>query len=272
MDRYTAGVDLTLTLTLSALAGRALDATALRWRLLDAQEIEMQSFQAVSGYTAGDDTFQITVLAADNTLQANIKRDGRIVEIEVTLADGDKQRLRYIYAIAESFYLSFMVNSYQTYTEALLNALDLSELDYWAIASEERRIEALADAYHRIGKLSFAIYTDTPQNRYYTDYGYGGGAYRIDRLNEWTAADVLVLPAPFLTALKRAQIVEADYRLGGLAGTAERRRQAGLMSETIGESSNMFRPGKPLALPVSRAALEQLSGYVKIHNLVFSRV
>jgi hypothetical protein len=68
-------------------------------------------------------------------------------------------------------------------------------------------------------------------------------------------------PLHFITALRRAQIAEANEVLS--LGDPSDKRKVGIMSETIGESSMMFRVGKPLELGLSHAALSILKGYVR---------
>jgi hypothetical protein len=68
-------------------------------------------------------------------------------------------------------------------------------------------------------------------------------------------------PEAFREALKRAQVVEANQILTG-DGYASRRK-AGLMSESVGESSMMFKAGvRPLDLGISREALDYLTGFL----------
>lgn len=55
-------------------------------------------------------------------------------------------------------------------------------------------------------------------------------------------------------------MIEANARLGG-TDVSDLRRE-GLMSATVGEVSQMFRPSKPLVLPISHRALQVLAGYI----------
>jgi hypothetical protein len=93
-------------------------------------------------------------------------------------------------------------------------------------------------------------------------------AYLITNIGLLTAAEIEALPALFLQALRMAQIAESDSILGG-DPVGELRRE-GLMSKTVGESSQMYRPGKPLVMPVSDRAMRYLAGYVR-RSLVVGR-
>lgn len=79
----------------------------------------------------------------------------------------------------------------------------------------------------------------------------------MDKLNE---AQFMNLDERFRSALCRAQVIEANARLGG-TDVSDLRRE-GLMSATVGEVSQMFRPSKPLVLPISHRALQVLAGYI----------
>jgi hypothetical protein len=71
-----------------------------------------------------------------------------------------------------------------------------------------------------------------------------------------------LLPAGFLRAIKRAQLIEANVILGG--DVVGRKRQDGILSETIGESSASFSDKPFLNLPISRQAYEELRRYIVI--------
>ena len=81
--------------------------------------------------------------------------------------------------------------------------------------------------------------------------------FNIGNISE---VDLTLIDSDLLAAIAKAQIAEADFMMGG--DTVEDKRRTGLMSETVGESSNMFRPGKPLVLAGSEKALRYLTGYI----------
>lgn len=80
---------------------------------------------------------------------------------------------------------------------------------------------------------------------------------RIRNLNE---TQFNALPSKFTRAIKRAQLIEANIILGG--DVVGKKRQDGIISETIGESSAFFNSKPYLNLPISRQSYEELRTYI----------
>lgn len=168
------------------------------------------------------------------------------VQIEYTMTDGSNTYTSTLEFIAEAKeQLSKGVNSYQSYFAALLNAEELMGIDSFRGASKADQCTALAHAYQVLNTMT---YTDN-QAEYY-DLG------SLD-----AAALDLVDPA-FLKALSMAQIIEANELLD--PNSLYSKRQDGLMSETIGESSMMFRAGNILNFPITRRSMYFLRNYTVI--------
>lgn len=157
--------------------------------------------------------------------------------------------------------LTTLVNSFQTYAEAAQLSREMSGLAAWTASSDIDRSKALIDAFERLIRVGYRVPRPDSdlQSRFDANYATEISPRHWDIV---TLPEFEALPARFLRALRKAQIAEAEVILGGdlISG----RRRAGLMSETVGESSMMFRPGKPLQLGVSEQALVYLTGFVNL--------
>lgn len=116
-------------------------------------------------------------------------------------------------------------NSFQSYYSAMMYAEEMPGVDAFKNATKEEQIAALINAYRSISTMTFGdrchIY------------------YDIASLN---AEELDKLSPALLEALCLAQVIEANESLD--INSVHYKRMDGLMSETIGESSMMFRPGK----------------------------
>ena len=218
-----------------------------------------ESFEELVPETAlaigvGETVAAITVDASVNTL-GGVLRGLRLVEVTAHTDDGNIVTLAHRYIIAATHVLFVGRNSYQTFEQAILTAMDMPPLNGWRVSTEAQQVGAMIEAHHRLGLLDYAVTFDDSQSRL-------GGSIYVDDINGLTEAEFMNLPERFVVAIRRAQLAEADVILGG-DPVGERRRD-GLMVETIGESKNMFRHGKPLEFPVSNRALRYLTGYVKL--------
>jgi hypothetical protein len=88
----------------------------------------------------------------------------------------------------------------------------------------------------------------------------------ISNLDEKTDAELKALPEQFLNAIRLAQVIEADSILGG--NETEDLRESGLLSKTVGESSQMFRSGVAMKLPLSKRAYQVLKRYTMRNNKI----
>jgi hypothetical protein len=215
---------------------------------------------AETSVSLGSDSVEITVDGANNMISDGYQRGFRNIQVKF-VTGGDEIYVRQEYLIKKNNELSIMVNSFQTYAIAAMSAQDLASLDAWQHKSRDERCQAMIEAFHRLMTMTFSpwkhndIYKETV-----ADDAPWSRRSNVIKLTDYTQAEFERLNPNFLEALRRAQIVEADVILeGDIVGD---KRRAGLLSETIGESSAMFRPGKPLDMGVSAQALRQLKGYI----------
>lgn len=161
------------------------------------------------------------------------------------------------YQVLSAHELVIQVNSFAGYNRLVDLAYSIHGLDAFAAADRVTRVRALATAWRFLVGLNI---TDTDisdrQNRI-NDVPWAGGS--ID-LTDLSASELLLLEPRMLEALRRAQVVEADELITG--GGVDASRQAGLLSSSIGETSQMYRSGKPIQRNVSARALRELNGYI----------
>lgn len=259
MDVFRSGTDVKMTVAFVDDTGTTINVASASYRVLDENRVEVVAVTALT-VNAGDTSTQITVLAANNALPTGAIRAGRTIEITMVDTNGNTKTTSASYVIETTEVLGIMTNSYQTLENAEIVAFDLPELERWNSATVQQKRAALVEAYHRLGNLAYRVGWNQSQDQLSFPF------WSIRNLNEWTKTEFDRLPPKFKLALNRAQVTEADMILG--ADDIGELRRDGLMSQSIGESSQMYRPGKPIMLPVSIRALRKLSGYVTFNPVI----
>ena len=179
-------------------------------------------------------------------LSASPVTESTVFQVTYTLSTAvNDYTYTFNFLVAPSDTLTVGVNSYQNYLTALLTAEELSGVDSFKEADKAGQQSAMAHAYNVLNTL---VYVD----RY-------GEYYDLSALDDTALA---ALEPGFLKALKIAQVIEANEMLN--PNSVYTKRQDGLMSETIGESSMMFRPGNINNYPVTRRSLMFLRNYILI--------
>lgn len=259
MDTFAAGNIVTLIVPFVDQNGVEITPTAISRRVLDENEAEIAAAQVVS-LPSGGAELEIAVPAQFNTLGAGVNEGLRTVEVTFTTATGTTV-VKVDYVLRTATRLVVLENSFQTMGQAKLTATGISKLIGWEGGADFERQTALIEAYLRLTRFGYFVrWPREIDDQRYLDPG-------IDRRiapNHWplmTMEQFLTwYPEEFRAALRRAQVIEANQILG--SDDIGERRRAGLMSESIGESSMMFRNGKPLDMPVCSAAMNALAGYI----------
>jgi hypothetical protein len=271
MDSFTAGTAVTYTVPLQDPSGNPLTFESISYRITDENGVELVPSTALT-FDAGSDSAFISVTAAVNTLPAGSARGLRNIEMQCLDENGNTVNLRAAYVVELADPLVVGVNSFMTYTQAEFTAMSLPDLDSWFMADERSRIAALMDARAHIVQLSFTPLNSNvnwgqdslnfiPEGTYSTDYVGNSNMFLFNgNLDLLRPEQFASLPTRFVDALKRAQVVEADFILGG--NSIEQKRREGLIQDNIGESRQTFRQSRPLQLPVCRRALGYLSYFV----------
>lgn len=260
MKIFGAGVDVTVTIPLVDSGGNAYGIDgSVSYRVLDQLDVEIKPSSVLGTYVDGDIEVSITVWAALNALQGDNLREAR--SIELSFSDGTNNViLKDFYVIEASQVLLVGVNSFQTYSEAMVSGLECVGIDAWDVADETQRIAALLDAKMHIAQLSFTNIFQRYDQANIGDFGF----FVAGNLDFMTPTIFGSFPDIFKKKLKLAQIVEANAILGD--DPIGDQRRAGLTSSRIGETAETYRDGKPLILPVCARALSYLSGYITFNR------
>jgi hypothetical protein len=250
---YLQGTEVQVSVAAVDAAGATIEATAANYEILDADGAVILASTAVPGFTTGAAEAAVTVTAAQNTLTGGKLRDMRQVRVTFVTAAGQVVNSER-YFIAATNTLEVLVNTFQTYESAELMALEMSGLGAWSAKTEAQKRAALADAFYGLSKLRFRIPNTVGQNRvnYPDDV--------VDNIRELSISEFNALEGKFLQALKRAQVAEADSLLENNQTDEMRRR--GIISYTIGETSQFMGSSRPLDLPAHARSIKYLAGYV----------
>jgi hypothetical protein len=243
VQTFKAGVAVDIVLPLVDANGKTLYPVSATYSLYDHNGDELLADEDV---TLNLDAIALTVrvVAAYNALAVTDKTGIRVVDVTVVEADGETRHIEAEYGLYAINRLTLWETSFVEYYESLRLAMDRVDLSLIMSATRSDRESALISAYTKISRMKFSI-QGLSDYVYFPDMG---------------ADDIAELPIAFVNALKLAQLLEANSELG--ADVIEDKRRSGIMSETIGESSMMFRPRTPLVRTLHRAAAEVLAPYI----------
>lgn len=271
MDVFSAGTPVTLSIPMADVNGNKVMVSTVRFRVIDQTGAEIAPPTALLNFNAGDDVAIIAIAAAENTLAADVKQALRSVELTcVTGPELNTWQTRVSYVISVLDPLVAGANSFMTYGQAEFMSVFVPNIDSWNASDQRARVAALIDAREHICQLSFTPLNSSvnwgqnslnyiPEGSRSTNY-VGGMLSPGGDLGLLTPDQYSQLPQRFTEALMKAQLVEADSILGG--DSIERKRRDGLVQDVVGESSQTYRQGKPLDMPVSKRALRYLSLYI----------
>ncbi|MCL2874771.1 MAG: hypothetical protein FWF12_00455 [Betaproteobacteria bacterium] len=287
MNIYLAGTPVALSVVLRDRNGNALEVAAIEYRVVKQDGTEVVARSPLTGFDGGSEaTIEIpadinAVAVLDpasitaSMIDAFFVRESRTVELFCVDAGGNTLLLTETYVLEPAETLIAGLNSFQSFSQAELVAMDIPQLSGWGSANEKDKIAALIEARLQICQLRFDILNSNvswgqdnlnyiPEGTYPTPYA-GMFMFSGD-LTLITPSNFVKLPPRFKMALCRAQVAQADAVLGG--DPTDIRRKEGLILETIGEVKQMFRGGKPLDLPVSKRALKYLSPFVSFSKRI----
>lgn len=260
MQRYVAETEVKVQINVAAELGTI---TALSYRVTDENDLEVVAKTALPLTALENGIATVTVAAEFNRL-LGIPMGYRNIELSVTGANGSS-RTSAGYIIESENPLVEPINSFVGLSAAEFLASQFTDLLGWDNASRDQRINALIRAANALRQMTFAIpRSDDQEDEVFTTVvpeHYESSEYsKFFSIESLTAGEYVRLPQAFKTALKRAQVIEANFLLGG--DPIEQVRSQGLMSQTVGESSQFYRATKPLQLLISRRAIAELRGYV----------
>ncbi len=281
MRTFQAGADVTVAIPLKDIGGADIPGPwSLAWRVLDQTGAELAAFVPADSPTASP--VSITVPATLNVIPPPLTQDvhgsksvnqpanymaARTVELKITTAAGTFLA-RVSYAIRDlRDPLVLLVNSFQTLVQAEMEALMVPNLEGWPMATDEQKVTAMVDAHRRLTRIGYFV-------RWPRDPDAQNTLYWWDMRNEhivprlWQVMTVerfmTYYPEDFRTALRRAQICEADHIL--YADPIEKKRELGLLATSNGEAKAMFRSSMPYSMGISKRAMELLTGYINLRQ------
>jgi hypothetical protein len=268
MQTFPAGRQVTVTVQLTDKDGNQLTPTGINARVIDEAGVQVVAPFTV---TPSGATATVDVLGPSNELVVGKTSGMRTIKLDVATADGSYSfDESYILKTAPADSLAILINSFQTFNQAVLTASEIPNLKGWNndLITDDDRVAALTEAFRRITQIGFAVRwpIDVDSQTFVSSGDWLGSQTRLITPEYWQFMNLnsfnTFFPEHFRESLRRAQVAEADEHLSG--DPIEERRRMGLLSETIKDSSMMFRSGKPLDLGVSSRAFQYLRGYVQM--------
>lgn len=273
MNAFVANTQVTLPISIADDDGNPLQAKSAEFSVSDQTGAVIIERTAVDASQISEDGSTVTVVipADKNGLAAPTASEYRSVTVYCVVAS-NTLLFGAGYTIEPAERLIVGVNSFQTTSQAELTASTMPNIVAWSKATPRQRSNALMDARNHIVQLSFNQLNSNinwgqdslnfvPEGNYTTSYVSTNGLFLFNgNLALLSPAQFAKLPEKFLQALRFAQVAEAEFILGG--DSIGNMRRDGVMLESIGDVKQMFRPSKPLEMPVCKRALSYLAYFV----------
>lgn len=223
MEEFAAGTDVTLTIDHSY-NGTALTLTDLQFRVVDAQGVVLLDYATPAGFNPANSS---TNIAIDGSYNGSTEKvDIRQINVNFVTAAGTYKTTVFYKLLGDLTALTVMEDSFMTFPEAVLTRARMSDrLEWYDALTDDVKAIALENAFNTIKKLAFKPLTTTTDDPLY--------------ISTYTEANFRALSAEFQTALKRAQILQANALVE--ASPIRDKIREGIISETIGESSMFFK-------------------------------
>ncbi|MEI9600090.1 hypothetical protein [Moellerella wisconsensis] len=249
----------------------ALDVVSATYSVYDGEGNELAKDVKIN-IKSGDLSASFSVSESLNTLNDSDK-DMRIVTVKTKTATGMVAEFDHYYAVMASLNLIVPKQSFIPLMKAKLAAMDMYDADDFLLLSDHTQRQALIEATSKIKAMSFSlkrIYKisdteyDRPQNILTTNtlpfYLAGDFRRNIIDFTELTDEQFASLPEYFLNDLAQACMIEAVsiIKTNGAADA----REEGLLSESIGETTNMYRTGRSATQALSRKTWRLLGRYI----------
>lgn len=268
MDIFLAGLDVKSEIILQDAIGNPYSVDSVEYEVVNQSGATVVERALVEGFTPGSPSVEITVPASKNALPDSVMRELRKIVLFCQVG-GNTVAITSVFVIESNSVLVAGVNSFQTFDEAQLLALEIPNMIGWNQALYADKLAALIEARQRICQLNFNLMNSSawgqdsinyiPEGTFISPYADGVFSFGGD-ISFLPPEQFLNMPPRFLEALRKAQLAEANVLLGGDKEGDKRRN--GLAEDTVGESKQVFRAGKVLDLQVSRPAVRYLAPFV----------
>lgn len=266
LSEYESGIAVSVTVTVPTLnTGATL--TAISYSLFDNTGAALVTDQTVPTGDVSNGTLPITIASGHNTLATSPAKEVREVKVTFTDDNADTYSAEVRYIVRAGDKLIKLANSFGSLNELLLAKSDMAFLtDLDALTTETFQANAI-EAWRRLSRLNFRykIIDSSADQLSYLQQHRDGYVY-IKDITQLTTDEYNSLPDDMKTALMRAQLVETAEIVAGDPFTEK--RDAGIVSETVGESKMFFNNRPPLKFPVSRKSLKELEGYFYWDNRI----
>jgi hypothetical protein len=257
MQTFRAGAPTSVTLPFADANGQPVTPIALSYRVVDEAGADVVPSSQIESFDAASGEVALQISASENAIDAGVFAGYRRVILTISTAAGGPHTQEAEYLLSVSTALVLMVNSFQSYEQALVLALQLGQLDGWSGADPQARKSALARAYDNICSFSYTMIQPTQQS---DEEGSIVNEVSFGSFRDVTAEEFGTLTTNQQLDFRKAQIVEADFLLGG--HPIEKKIRDGEQSSTIGETSTFFRPRASLVLPISRSTVSYIGKYI----------
>jgi hypothetical protein len=208
----------------------------------------------------------IIIPAEFNVLGEGERSAARILRVVLVTMDGDIKRST-SYLVESEFRLAVMQNSFMTIEAAEILARDVPNLSGWRAAGDDERHAALIEAYNRLTRIPMRFRVVDPA----ADVPLESDIYAEETIilrSAWidiSVEEFNAWPLFFRRSLRQAQLIEANELLEG--DDVTKRVRAGIISETIGESSVTLRAGH-VDFGLSRPTLSCLAGLIYYNHRI----
>lgn len=233
-----------------------IDPVSATFDLFDDEGTQLVESRAVT-VLGGEDKLDVTILASENVVTG--AEGARTAVLNVVTSNGSKQMAQ-TYLLARYSFLQVPAESGMTLVQSEMLAAKMAQsvLETWADQEEKRKQGALREAWNRLSRIPFTPWREFEETSINTPTHLRSGDFSLNQMSadEWAS-----LPIPFREAVKRAQLIEAAVILDG--DPTWDRRQDGLISKTVGESSEMFASKKAAFATISPKAHREISAYIR---------
>lgn len=261
---YPENYQVAVTFPFTDLNGDQVEPSAVTATLYDGEDKEVVDFGSLP-FDAAEGYKEVTIPAAFNVLGTGQMQAARVLRVALTTPAGVIRR-SFAYLIEGEFRLAIMVNSFQSIESAEILARDVLNLNGWHSASDEQRFTAMIEAFTRLIRIPMRFkHEDSIKLGDRTDMFAEETVIARSAWPKVTEEEFLSWPAHFRKALRMAQLVEANEQLEG--DPIAKKHRAGIISETVGESSVMLRGGR-VDHGISNNTLTYLTGYIYYNNRI----
>ena len=269
---YKSGTTVGITVALPVYGASVLIPTAISVSFRDETGVLIDTLSPTLPVSPAT-TVTFGVDGPSNTLGLNVRKGARTIETIFTTVQGTFTETTH-YLLEATTQLVLLSNSFMTFPEALMIRSDLPAAPGWDSVTDSTRMAALMIAHWNLCAMVYKYRVGLAGQSRISDFGgvttdpYGRVFASVSDIRNTAAWEWAEFPDDFKTALKRAQLCEADSLLQG--DPVADKRHSGIVSEKIGESAMTFLQVPEARFAVSRAALQYLSGFV-VHSHRLSR-